>query len=56
MTLDEKKEFTVVVSIVVAVSLIVLINLLRKFDIYDFVYFIICIGSLVKYIIVKTKK
>jgi hypothetical protein len=56
MTLDEKKEFTVVVSVVVAVSLIVLINLLRKFDIYDFVYFIICIGSLVKYIIVKTKK
>ena len=52
MTLDEKKEFTVVVSIVVAVSLIVLINLLRKFDIYDFVYFIICIS----YIIVKTKK
>lgn len=56
MTLDEKKEFVVVVSVVVAVSLIVLINLLHKFDIYDLFYFMICIGSLVKYIIVKTKK
>lgn len=56
MTLDEKKEFAVVVSVVVAVSIIVLINLLHNFEIYDLFYFIVCIISLLKYIIVKTKK
>ncbi len=56
MTLDEKKEFMVVVSVVVAVSIAVLISLIHKFNIYDLVYFMICIGSLIDYIIVKVKK
>lgn len=56
MTLDEKKEFAVVVSVVVAVSLIVLINLTFSFKIDDLFYFIVCIVTLVRYIIVKTKK
>lgn len=56
MTLDEKKEFVVVVSIVVAVSVAVLISMIHKFNICDLVYFMVCIGSLMKYIFIKLKK
>jgi len=56
MTIEQKKELGVVVSIVAVISLIVLVSLINKFNIYDFFYLIVCIVFLFRYIRVRTKK
>lgn len=56
MTLEQKKELGVVVSVVTAVALIVLISLIRSFNISDFLYLIVCIVFLFRYIRIRTKR
>jgi len=56
MTLEKKKELGIVVSIVTVVALIVLTNLIRCFNLYDFLYLIVCIIFLFRYIKIRTKR
>lgn len=56
MTLDQKKELGIVVSFVTVVMLIVLINVINNFNIYDFLYLIVCAVFLFRYIRIRTKK
>jgi len=56
MTLDQKKELGIVVSIVAVISLIVLISLINNFNIYDFLYLIVCGIFLFRYIRIRTKR
>ena len=56
MTLEQKKEFGVVVSIAAIITLVVLINVIRCFNIYDFLYLIVCVVFLFRYIRIRTKK
>ena len=56
MTIEQKKEFGIVVSIVVLITIIVLINVIKNFNIYDFLYLIVCVVFLFRYIKIRTKK
>ena len=56
MSIEQKRELGVVVSIVTVVSIIVLVSLINKFNIHDFLYLIVCIVFLFRYIKIRTKK
>lgn len=56
MTIEQKRELGVVVSIVTVVSIIVLVSLINKFNIHDFLYLIVCVVFLFRYIKIRTKK
>ena len=56
MTLEQKKELGVVVSILTVVVLIIFISLIKSFNIYDFLYLIVCVVFLFRYIRIRTKK
>lgn len=53
MTLEDKKELFIVVSVVSAISIAVFISLITKFNISDLWYFIVCIIFLIRYISIK---
>lgn len=55
MTTEDKKEIGVVVSVLVAVSVVLIISMFIKFNIYDFAYFIVCVIFLVRYLRIKLK-
>ena len=56
MTVEDKKEFGVVVSIVVSIIVILIVSLVNKFNVYDFGYLIVCIIFLIRYSYLKLKK
>lgn len=56
MTIEDKKEFGIVVSIVVSAVVALIVSLLIKFNIYDFGYLIVCIIFLIRYSYLKLKK
>lgn len=56
MTIEDKKEFGVVVSIVVSVVIALIVSLLNNFNIYDLGYLVVCIVFLARYSYLKLKK
>lgn len=56
MTIEDKKEFGVVVSIVVSIVIALIVSLVHKFNKYDFGYLIVCIIFLIRYTYLKLKK